>query len=215
MAVRHKEMTGSVKLQKLIAQLREAADTLEADEPILDASKMSAINAELEVLMTKLSHSEREALIVSKTDYLKARTQWLDAWNLNTSRMEVSVTQSLGLNALPSEINRNTICGRLHLLTLMLSRNGLVSVLELCKIQPLPALPPQDYGIAIDHQANQALLLWGQMAQDEFLQKVTSFDQQTIKRSAKAVGMPSARWNKNTRRELHRRAVRFARNTTI
>jgi len=215
MAVRHKEMTGSVKLQKLIAQLRKAADTLEADEPILDASKMSAINAELEVLMTKLSHSEREALIVSKTDYLKARTQWLDAWNLNTSRMEVSVTQSLGLNALPSEINRNTICGRLHLLTLMLSSNGLASVLELCKIQPLPALPPQDYGIAIDHQANQALLLWGQMAQDEFLQKVTSFDQQTIKRSAKAVGMPSARWNINTRRELHRRAVRFARNTMI
>jgi hypothetical protein len=215
MAVRHKEMTGSVKLQKLIAQLREAADTLEADEPMLDASKMSAINAELEVLMTKLSYSEREALLVSKTDYLKARSQWLDAWNLNTARMEVSVAHILEVSDLTAEIDTNTISGRLHLLTLMLSRKGLASVLELCKLQPLPALAPQDYGIAIDHQANQALLLWGQMEQDEFLQKVTTFDQQTIKRSAKAVGMPSARWNKNSRRELHRRAVRFARNTTI
>ncbi len=215
MAVQHQEVTDSLKLQKLIARLREAADTLEADEPLLDSSKVNALNAQMEVLVNRLNQSEKEALTVSKSDYLRARGPWLEAWNFNAAQMERSVLFALGLNALPKGISKDTMSDRLHLLSVLLAARGLDTVLELSKAQPIATLGYQDYGIAIDRKANQALLLWGQMPQDEFLQKMTTFDEQTIRCSAKAVGLSGTKWNTTARRELHRRAVRFARNTML
>jgi len=85
-------------------------------------------------------------------------------------------------------------------------------------VPPASAAPdePQDFGMPIDREANRILQFWGKMSLSDFLQKAPMFESAMLARAATAVGLPRPkRWSRATQEELHRRAVRFVRNTSV
>ena len=73
-----------------------------------------------------------------------------------------------------------------------------------------------DFGLSMDREANQALHAWGRLPMADFVSSWKSLDPEIVQRTATAVGLPVAkRLTKLFREELHRRAVRFVRNTAV
>ena len=98
----------------------------------------------------------------------------------------------------------------------IIAAKGVRKAIELTEwLAPEPS-EKSDYGLTIDHDANRALQIWGRMNADEFLGAWDQFNVGIIKRCAIAVGLPALkRWPKTAREEMHRRAIRFVRNTMV
>ena len=201
-----------------IAALRAQADELEQQLPVLDSKEISAALASTHDSLGKLRAALPKARRVPMKQYLQARAVWLEAWSRDATHLRraarsVVKTQASGTPRKPDD---DPALEALHWLVEVIAAGGVRKAIELTQwLEPEPESPP-DYGLPMDRAANHALQIWGRMKADEFLGRWDLLNADLIKRSAIAVGLPALkRWPQPAREELHRRALRFVRNTMI
>ena len=205
-------------IRVLITTLRAAADELEELEPLLDAGTVASVLVEAHQALTVLRNTLPKAHRVPKKHYLQARAAWLEAWSRDAAHLRRAARAVLAESApdktVPASVGaaHEPLCWLVEII----AAEGVRKAIELTKwLAPEPAAPP-DYGMKIDRAANHALQVWGRMKRADFLGKWDMLNADMITRSAIAVGLPALkRWPQAAREELHRRALRFVRNTLV
>lgn len=205
------------KVGPLAEGLRKLADTLEANQALYEP-----ITFEREA--TLLAQRLREFLLrepalhrVSERMFLECRAAWLRAWQQAPAEMERRCENVLG--RLPHHVaEESEVSWRLHLLVeVILLMPDAAGVLALTEAQGVES-PVRGMGGGVhveDRGATDALLLWGQMSQEEFLLSWGRLDPGLLRRCAGLVGVTLTRPTLAAKRKLHALAVRLFRNTRM
>ena len=205
-------------LRETIEALRALADEVEQQLPVLDPEAMTDSICEMHGAITALRGVLPEAQRIPMKQYLQIRAAWLEAWSRDAIHLRRASRSVLKAGAPELEITHKSdpALEPLFWLVEVIAAEGLRKAVELTQwLAPEPVKLP-DYGMAIDRDANHALQVWGRMKAADFLAKWELLNEDMIKRSAVAVGLPSLkRWPQSAREELHRRALRFVRNTIV
>ena len=201
-------------LQGLAQLLRRAADTLEADLPLLDCKKLAAPLSKLHKEVVVFLKEEPGSHLVPRAEYHALRHDWLDAWSLHPDAMQQAVA------ALPAPTpHEDVTVQRLRLLVQSIKDLGPEATRKFIKAVAAPEkqpIPEDDFGIKIDREANTTVQSWGRLPLEDFIAGWKQISASTIERACAVVGLPvHKRWSKQQLTDLHRRSQRFARNTAL
>ena len=201
-------------LKSLAALLRRAADTLEADLPLLDDKKLASPLSKLQKEVLTFLKEEPDSHLVPRAEYHALRHDWLDAWSLHPDTMQRAVA------ALPPPApHEDVTVQRLRFLVQSIKTLGTELTQRLIKEAAAPdshPLPEDDFGIKIDREANTTVQAWGRLPLEDFLSAWKKLAAGQIERACAVIGLTvPKRWSKPQQTELHRRAQRFARNTSF
>ncbi|MFZ4764180.1 MAG: hypothetical protein ACOYMN_04430 [Roseimicrobium sp.] len=205
-------------LRALAALLRRTAEVLESNLPLLDGAKLAPQAQRLHDGATELLATEPTALVVPREDYQALRHDWLEAWSLHPKEMNQEVAATFEAKTTARSPEEDDTLHRLRLLVHGLKEHGTEKMRSLLDrvMTAEPLRPTADFGMRIDREANATVQRWGRLTSEVFLSQWKQLDAEMIARACTVLGLAVAkRWTRTQQAELHRRAQRFARNTSV
>ncbi len=202
-----------VKVANLAEGLRKLADTLEANQALYDPVAFEREAGAMAEGFRSFLQREPELHRVAEKSFLECRAAWLQAWQHHPDAMTRRCEEVTG--RLPHRFpDESEIGWRLQLLVEALARlGGTERVLALTEMPASGDIPAGQH--VEDTAATEALLLWGQMTQEEFLLAWGRLDPELVQRCASLVGVTLTRPTLAAKRKLHAQAVRLFRNTRM
>lgn len=204
---------------RLAEQLRQTAELLRGEEPLLAPDRLAQHLETLRRSLDRFLKALPAARIAAKEVYQSLRPAWIEAWATDAPHMEKALRKALGSSFPEAPADpRETPGWRLRLLALMLANCGEPQARQLARSveKRILATTELGFGIPIDREAHEALREWSRLDGEEWLARWRDLDADKIRRAAAVVGMAVPRkWTRALREEIHRRARRFARNTQV